>query len=842
MTNTLKNANQLFREKNYEDALEIYTKLHQIAPLKIYEDNIKLTEEKIKNTQPQRIHVLFVTAGLKGPTPGGGIATCFYSLATHLAKSGIQVDILYLADPYYGEKNKEYWESYFKMLDIGFFTPQQPKVYGTKEMRRAYQALQFVATYHNRYTNIIYHDFQGVGYYISKLKKSTNKVKAKLTAWCHGNTRLSMHFGNRSVDDWTGTATLYMEQESVRNADEVITPSEYYLNWWETQLNQKTNGKTIKNYIDFETYKSKTTTIENITTPASRYICFYGRLETLKGIEVFINAILEIQEKSPKLLSNTTILFAGNDSSVGPKKGSDYAREMLENKGLNIEFLFNTKPEILFPTIKNSNGLFVFPTLGETSSCVVVESIHHQCAFVASGIPPIKELLHPSSFQKSLATPNCSNDLASKIISQIENPEIAQLITTNNSAAEIWLNHIKNPKPSGAQKNRDHKLTGKDVTIIIPTADRPELLEECLESFKNQTIEGFSISVIDDGSIENQKNFEICKNYGVEYTYLSNRVYKGAACNLAASKIHSKLIIFFDDDDIAYPNLVQSYLDHFNKNKTDIASCFIDVFDHIDKTQETLYVSLSLGGDLTTSIQCNFFGKGSFAIKNDTFKHLNGYEVDDDAIPMVDYRFYLKAALKGATIDVIPTSLYKYRKNSPNSLFYSKKNKYSNTVKAKNLISQTLFANAKEIPFDVIKTITHNYLLPRYKNNEENKKPAPTQPKQYLHWLEKAVTKLTIEIHTTHSMTFDLFTSNGQTIAIAEYSEKLNTLTIKANKTASHVSFDLKINQKLQPSFIVQEKDLQIIIEDRKLTLSNAFADQKHLRKVVANTPFFILP
>lgn len=839
MNPTLKEANKLFREKKYEEALEIYTKLHQVSPLKIYEDNIKASEEKVSAHNPTKTHVLLITAGLKGPTLGGGIAICFYSLATLLSKSGVQTDILYLADPYYGEKNKEHWELYFKSHNIGFFTPEQPKVYGTKEMRRAYQALQFVTKYHSRYSNIIYHDFQGIGYYVSKLKRATGSVTAKITAWCHGNTRLSMHYGNRSVDDWTGNAVLFMEKESVRLADEIITPSKYYFNWWENQLGQRIAGKSLKNYIDFPTKEKETKTTK--LNANIKYICFYGRLETLKGIEVFVSAILKINEKIPQKLKNTCILFAGNDSMVGDKKGSAYVTDALQNKGIDFDFLFNTKAEILFPLINLSNGLFAFPTLGETSSCVVMEAVHYQCPFVASGIDPIKELLHPLSFEKSLATPNDANDLAEKIVQQLDSPEVAKLIDTNEQNASNWITHLKYKKSPKKNKPQSSNYQASDIAVIIPTSDRSELLKECLKSFKNQSIDNFKIIVVDDASEESQKNFEITQNEKVEYIQSKSKIYKGAACNLGASKVEQPIIIFFDDDDLANQNLIESYLNYFNNNDSDIASCFIDVFDHKDSTQSTLYVSLSLGNDLSTSIQCNFFGKGSFAVKNSAFHKMQGYQEDDDAIPMVDYRFYLRAALLGLKIGLIPKSLYKYRKNSPNSIFYSQKNKFNNTARSKNLIANILFKEREKIPADVIAALTHNYFLPKYKLKEVEQTPSVKEPKEFLHWLQKSSENLTIEIKFKSDTTLDLFTSNGEMIASVFFIEKISALTIKAYKSEAIFHLNLKADTSKKINIKVEQHDLIIQIDEDHVILNGAFSIQKHIRKITSNTHFSIL-
>ena len=137
--------------------------------------------------------------------------------------------------------------------------------------------------------------------------------------------------------------------------------------------------------------------------------------------------------------------------------------------------------------------------------------------------------------------------------------------------------------------------------------------------------------------------------------------------------------------------MIEKYITAFKADSNlDLLSCFVGVFEHdnwsYEKEQSKIkkeYTSLALGNSQETNLVCNLFGKGSFIVKKEVFKKIGGYETDNGPVPMVDYRFYIKAALSGVNIAVLPEALYLYRKNSPNSLFYTKENKRKNLFLAK---------------------------------------------------------------------------------------------------------------------------------------------------------------
>lgn len=91
------------------------------------------------------------------------------------------------------------------------------------------------------------------------------------------------------------------------------------------------------------------------------------------------------------------------------------------------------------------------------------------------------------------------------------------------------------------------------VSVVIPTYNRKQMLEKCLKSVFNQTYpkEAYEILVIDNGSIDDTKNFveEIKKTSPISLKYFIQER-KGAAAtrNLGILKSIGEIIAFTDDD------------------------------------------------------------------------------------------------------------------------------------------------------------------------------------------------------------------------------------------------------------------------------------------------------
>lgn len=108
-------------------------------------------------------------------------------------------------------------------------------------------------------------------------------------------------------------------------------------------------------------------------------------------------------------------------------------------------------------------------------------------------------------------------------------------------------------------------------SIIVPTYNRAAFINKNLESLLNQSYPNVEIIVVDDGSKDNTEEVvKAISDSRIKY-YKKQNGERGAARNYGMYKATGHYINFFDSDDIAYPNHLQTALEtiqQFNDPKT----------------------------------------------------------------------------------------------------------------------------------------------------------------------------------------------------------------------------------------------------------------------------------
>lgn len=102
------------------------------------------------------------------------------------------------------------------------------------------------------------------------------------------------------------------------------------------------------------------------------------------------------------------------------------------------------------------------------------------------------------------------------------------------------------------------------VSVVIPTYDRPEHLEESVRSVIDQTYKNFELVVVSDGGPQEAQN--ILRNLGADRIRYVSIEHGGISAALNAGVAHSRgrYIAYLDDDDVYFPNHLETlagYLD-----------------------------------------------------------------------------------------------------------------------------------------------------------------------------------------------------------------------------------------------------------------------------------------
>jgi len=116
------------------------------------------------------------------------------------------------------------------------------------------------------------------------------------------------------------------------------------------------------------------------------------------------------------------------------------------------------------------------------------------------------------------------------------------------------------------------------VSIIIPTHNRLELLNEAIDSITHQSLQDFEVIVVDDASIPTINEEQIKKSFPMEIRIIRHSIAKGgaAAKNTGVHAAKGKYIAFLDDDDLYAPTYLAEAVSTLQRH-TEIKTLFIGV-------------------------------------------------------------------------------------------------------------------------------------------------------------------------------------------------------------------------------------------------------------------------
>lgn len=101
-----------------------------------------------------------------------------------------------------------------------------------------------------------------------------------------------------------------------------------------------------------------------------------------------------------------------------------------------------------------------------------------------------------------------------------------------------------------------------EVSVIVPTRDRPDLLARCLESLKEQGLDSMEIIVVDDCSVGDRTR-SIARDAGAVYIRQDYPQGPGGARNRGLERARGYVVAFIDDDCVASAGWLSAGLAHF---------------------------------------------------------------------------------------------------------------------------------------------------------------------------------------------------------------------------------------------------------------------------------------
>ncbi|WP_084681293.1 glycosyltransferase family 2 protein [Desulfospira joergensenii] len=106
------------------------------------------------------------------------------------------------------------------------------------------------------------------------------------------------------------------------------------------------------------------------------------------------------------------------------------------------------------------------------------------------------------------------------------------------------------------------------ISVIVPTHNRPDLLQEALSSLEKQTVKPSEVIVVDDGSVKPVDEKLLKKQFSIELKVLFNESSKGLAWarHQGVEYATSEFIVHLDDDDLLAPDGIENVMELFESN------------------------------------------------------------------------------------------------------------------------------------------------------------------------------------------------------------------------------------------------------------------------------------
>lgn len=213
----------------------------------------------------------------------------------------------------------------------------------------------------------------------------------------------------------------------------------------------------------------------------------------------------------------------------------------------------------------------------------------------------------------------------------------------------------------------------KDISfsIVVPTYNRADYLNELLESLNNQTYDKFEVLICDDGSTDH--TLQVVEKYqtklDIKYFYNENSGGPAAPRNLGIKKSRFNWLCFLDSDDKWESNKLEVLVKYIGNSSYDIYCHLVTLIDQNNKELGTI-------GNYRKGIGLNDFESlayngsqivnSSICINKSILNIDLLYNIKHEFRGIEDYIFLLNLTYKGTRIKTINQKLGFYRIHQTN--------------------------------------------------------------------------------------------------------------------------------------------------------------------------------
>jgi len=684
---------------------------------------------RLNLSHPRPYRILIASLALIGPVTNGGIGTAYSNLAAALVSEGHEVTLLYLWGDAVQSKTFGHWVRYYKERGIELIglpkakinlSPSIPSMY----VSLSYRTYEFLKSSTKSYDLFHFHEWHGAGYYTAMAKKQGLAFQdTQIWTTIHCPSLFFMHGNFGYLNDNNNLASDYLERSQVAMSDVVVSPSEFMLQWvqgrgWELPPRTYAQQNILSQQLIRDAAdpgKLLQDAGRRVLPPGSiSEIVFFGRLEVLKGIGIFCDALDILARTAGGGLSQwhglKRVTFLGH-KNLGSVDAEEYVtkRSAAGRWGLTVAVLDNLIQPEAVKYVKEAGRLCVMPSVLENSPYTVLETLALRIPFIVSNVGGVPELIDREDHESALFEPEPEALAAHLERALRDGARIPRAQTRPRDNLREYLDYHKilaartvpevvlRPTSPAAKKRGRRRDDAGDyhplVTVALVHHNRGEMMLKTLEGILSQDYWPFEIVLVDDGSNDQAairvlgevQRFFNRTRIPFRFVRTPNR-FPGAARNTAAETARGKYVVFCDDDDVPKPGWVSTLVRVAHRTHADVVTSMADTF-HGDSVPppgsapDARWLSVGPAADL--GMYYNVFGSSQALVRKKSFFKIGGFS-EEGRSTFEDWEFFATAVLKGYNLQSVPEALswYRQRPKDGKDNLMATTNVYTNRLRA----------------------------------------------------------------------------------------------------------------------------------------------------------------
>ncbi|KAF2078164.1 hypothetical protein CYY_000548 [Polysphondylium violaceum] len=709
-------------------------------PKHIYKNRHQWWNDRDPSTMPQKRRVAIVTTEIEGPVLGGGIGTAYTALSQKLKEDGHNVTIVLVNQvkklspthwiQAYGSRGIRMvildFQNSFYAHPIGSIeeNPNDIKVEITHlndlgsvigctgPCIRAYKIYLWLCAHGEKDFDIIhFHDNGGMAYFSLKAKHQGLYFSRLLfVIGGHGPHLWERTANSANLDDGKHFEVDYLERKSVEYSDWLISPSQYMLNWMKYNRWQLPNNSYVHQNLLPGQNQQEFFVEQNLESQRHDFneIIFFGRLESRKGLDIFMKAL---ESLTTMLRSTSTrITFLGSNTKlveINTMADTYILNRCYRVLNITCSVLLGKSHTEAIDYLNNDKDkkLIVVASPIDNSPNTVLECLTHQLAIISTNVGGIPELIHPQDRERVMFNPKAVA-LAKKImyLKQV-GVYSARFAIDEYTRQKIWSNW-----------HSVVGLTKKKATAAVTTNESIKKKLSIILVYQKDNIDSIILNInVVKSAYQNSKHWDIQVVLATTHEYLFDLPDKltEELKSLNTSNIPLRLVpineyllqpfqpwnskeilehalgefyLFIDPYDYLYNLHTLRILGVVQANTKSLLITSSTQYNNVTNgeliaaaatsnagaKQHEKISSIFMGCSGLSGIMYNCFGSNNMLVHNEIVKEYSiFYSVENDYYSEIEYggnwEFYSRASSQGINIEAIPKNLFISKKNDLDS-------------------------------------------------------------------------------------------------------------------------------------------------------------------------------